>query len=269
VRWVGLATLAFLVQASFAAAAELRVVSFNTAMGLGAKLRSVAAVRELFATNGLSKAHVLSLQEICLNRPEQLALYLQVMQASHRVQYHYSDYASPKLGQGCDKGQAIISAYPMIEAGTLQLPRVGADRTAVWVDLRVEGPGYDRLRIYNLHLSNREKSNYVPMAQRVRQAAPVLDHALEFMRAEPAGPIVVTGDFNSLGALTDSWQREPVLERFALYFQASEASFSSTFLFPYQLDWIFYSNLKLIGNRVVFAALSDHFPVVADFELWR
>lgn len=238
-------------------------------MGLGAKFRSVEAVKAVFETEGLRGAHVLSLQEVCLNRREQLSLYLQVMQAFHGVQYHYADYASSKLGDSCDKGQAIVSAYPVIAAGTLQLPRVGADRSAIWVDLRVEGPGYERLRIYNLHLSNRDKSNYVPVAQRVQQANPVLDHALAFMRAEPAAPVVVAGDFNSLGALTESWQREPVLERFGLYFHASEVSFSSTFLFPYQLDWIFYSNLKLIRNRVVFAAISDHFPVVADFDLWR
>ena len=238
-------------------------------MGLGTKLRSADAVKELFAAEGLREAHVLALQEVCLNQPAQLALYLEVVQAAHGVQYHYSDYASSNLGQRCDKGQAIVSAYPVVGAGTLQLPSVGAHRVAIWVDLGVEGPGYDRLRIYNLHLSNREKGNYVPVTQRLHQATPVLDHALEFMRAEPAGPIVVAGDFNALGTLTEPWQREPVLDRFTQYFNASEVSFSSTFLILYQLDWIFYTNLKLVGNRVVVAAFSDHFPVVADFELWR
>src|SRR6188508_182012 len=104
------------------AAGRLRVVTFNTAMGLGAKLRSERGIVEFFEHEpALSGAHVLSLQEVCLNDRRQLASYLRVMQHAHHVQYHYADYASKRRGERCDKGQAIVSAFPIVAAGTLQL----------------------------------------------------------------------------------------------------------------------------------------------------
>lgn len=244
--------------------AALRVVTFNTAMGL----RSAERAQELFRDEpSLRHAHILSLQELCLNEPQQLSAYLSVVQGSHGRQYHYTDYASRSRGKKCDTGQAIVSAYPIRNAGTLRLPSVGADRVAVWVDIGVEGPGYRQLRVYNLHLSNRKGSNYVPVFERARQAEPVIEHALSFMREHPRAPILVTGDFNALGHLSDPSEREAVIELFQRYFQASERSFSSTFVVPYQLDWVFYVNLELLGAGSSFNWLSDHHATVADFRL--
>jgi endonuclease/exonuclease/phosphatase family metal-dependent hydrolase len=247
-------------------ASDLRVVTFNTAMGVVAELRGKSGLRELFREHErLRRAQVLALQEVCLNQTEQLSLYLEIVKQAFGAQYHYSDYASTKHGQRCDKGQAIVSSLPITNAGTLQLPILGADRAAVWADLSVSGPGFDRVRVYSLHLSNRRGRNFVPAKARALQLKPVVEHALQLMSRAPGVPIVVAGDFNTLGHLTDPWQREPALLRMFEYFQASERSFNQTFLLPYQLDWIFYTNLRLVRGKVVGALYSDHFPVVADF----
>jgi len=257
-------------------APTLRVVSFNTAMGAIVKLRSERGLRELFEDEpALRQADVLSLQEVCLNQRRQLGLYLSMMQRMHGAQYHYADYASAKRGEPCDKGQAIVSSYPIVGAGTLKLTSVGAARSAVWADLDLalereagtRGPGYDRVRIYSLHLSNRDHQNYVPVVRRSEQAEAVLEHALAFMRRHPRVPVIVSGDFNTLGTLSEPAEREPVVESFQQYFQASLPGYTSTFLVPYQLDWIFYSGLVLAWSGTVSMHYSDHLPVVADFKL--
>jgi endonuclease/exonuclease/phosphatase family metal-dependent hydrolase len=248
--------------------APLRVVSFNTGMGIGEKLRSRASLARLFAEGGeLSEVDVLALQEICLNRRAELSLYLSAMQEAHGAQYHYADYASHHRGEPCEKGQALVTSYPIVAAGTLALPKVGAARSAIWVDLAVAGSGFDRLRVYNLHLSNRAKSNYVPLPQRAYQAEPVIEHALAFMHEFPGVPLIVAGDFNSLGGLTTPSEHEPVVLLFQRYFQATLPSYTSTFLLGYQPDWIFFANLSLTRSDAVRAYFSDHFPVVADFRL--
>ena len=250
------------------ASKRLRVVSFNTAMGVVVKLRSEQGLRALFEDEpALRRAQVLSLQEVCLNDRRQLALYLSVIESMHGVQYHYADYASDKLGQTCDKGQAIVSSYPIVGAGTLKLVTVGAARSALWADLAIEGPGYSRIRIYDVHLSNREKSNYVPVRRRAEQAEKLLEHALAFMRQYPRVPVIVSGDFNTLGTLSEPAVHEPVVERFQEYFQASRPGYTSTFLVPYQLDWIFYAGLTLAWSGTAPVRYSDHVPVVADFRL--
>lgn len=247
---------------------RLRLVSFNTAMGVVVKLRSEQGLRALFESEpALRHAQILSLQEVCLNDRRQLALYLSVIERMHGVQYHYADYASDKLGQACDKGQAIVSAYPIVGAGTLKLVTVGAARSALWADLAIAGPGYDRIRVYDVHLSNRDKSNYVPVRRRAEQAEKLLEHALAFMRQYPRVPVIVSGDFNTMGTLSEPAAHEPVVERFQEYFQASRPGYTSTFLVPYQLDWIFYAGLTLAWSGTAPVRYSDHVPVVADFRL--
>jgi len=254
--------------ARHAPAKTLRLVSFNTAMGVVVKLRSEQGLRAIFeAEPALRRAQVLSLQEVCLNDRSQLALYLSLIEGMHGVQYHYADYASTKLGDACDKGQAIVSSYPIVGAGTLRLTTVGAARSALWVDLAVQGPGYDRIRVYDVHLSNREKSNYVPVQRRAEQAEMLLEHALAFMHREPRVPVIVSGDFNTMGTLSEPAEREPVVLRFQRYFQASRPDYTSTFLVPYQLDWIFYAGLTLAWSGTAPVRYSDHRPVVADFRL--
>lgn len=264
---------AFLIAAAWvcgsvpAPAADLRVVSFNAAMGLGMKLRSTASFERLFTAHPrLRGATVLALQELCLNRRAQLGRFLDIMNVAHGAHYHYSDYASTRLGEACDKGQAIVSALPIVRAGTLRLVRVGAARVAVWVDLAIDGPGFDRLRVYNLHLSNREHFNYAPLERRSQQADLVLESALGFLREYPGAPIVLAGDFNALGTLVEPSLREPVIQRFLEYFQASQPDFDATFVLPYQLDWVFSANLKVVQSSAIDAWYSDHLPLVADFD---
>ena len=157
-----------------ALAANLRVVTFNAGLDRVLSLRSWSTVEDTFTRDArLGRAHLLALQEICLNQRTSLARFLQVMRFNHGVQYHFADYSNRRNGS-CGKGQAIVSAYPIVAAGTLVLPRVGAHHAAIWADLRVEGPSYRRLRVYNVHLSNRQGWDLTPLEGRQRQVKAVM-----------------------------------------------------------------------------------------------
>jgi endonuclease/exonuclease/phosphatase family metal-dependent hydrolase len=248
-----------------AAAANLRVVTFNAGMGKVLSLRSSGTVRDTFVEDArLGGAHVLALQELCLNQRFSLREFLSVMRKGHGVQYHFADYAGRP--DACGKGQAIVSAYPILDAGTLELPRVGARRVAIWVDLGVEGPNYERLRVYNVHFSNREGWDFAPLQGRLRQAREVIRHAVAFREKFETASVIVAGDFNSLGSLYDPAREEPAIKEFLERFRSATHEFAPTMLLPYKVDWIFYSGLRYRRSKVAHVFFSDHFPVVADFD---
>lgn len=249
-----------------ASAANLRVVTFNVGMERVMDWRSRSTVQGVFSADPrVGRAHVLALQELCLNQPGALATFIELMRENHGVQYHFASYAASR-GSACGKGQAVVSSYPIIDAGTLVLPRVGARRVAIWVDLRVEGPSYRRLRIYNVHFSNRAGWDLTPIEGRRRQACVVLQHAAQFRRRFEGAPIVVLGDFNSLGRLYDPATEEPAIDDLSRDFRATVDGFAPTMLLPYKVDWIFYSGLHLRRSKVAHVFFSDHFPVAADFD---
>ena len=143
---------------------------------------------------------------------------------------------------------------------------MGARRVAIWVDLQVEGPTYQRLRIYNVHFSNRAGWDLTPLEGRRQQARVVVEHALRFRRRFENVPIVVLGDFNSLGNLYDPTRREPAIGELTRRFRATVDGFAPTMVLLYKVDWIFYSGLHLRRSKVAHVLFSDHFPVVADFD---
>jgi len=248
-----------------AVAANLRVVTFNAGMGKVLSLRSGGTLKDTFREDArLGGAHVFALQELCLNERESLRTFLYLMRSSHGIQYHFADYAGRK--DACGKGQAIVSAYPIVDAGTLELPRVGARRVAIWVDLGVEGPDYDRLRIYNVHFSNRERWDFAPLQGRLRQAREVVKHAGVFRTEFARAPVIVAGDFNSLGSLYDLGREEPAIDVLKEQFRSATEGFAPTMLLPYKVDWIFYAGLRYRRSKVAHVFFSDHFPVVADFD---
>jgi endonuclease/exonuclease/phosphatase (EEP) superfamily protein YafD len=208
---------------------------------------------------------VIALQEVCLNQPEQLLLFLRVMQGGEREAYHYSDYAETRRGKPCEKGQATITRFPIQRAGTIQLSRVGAQRSAIWLDAVLDDGRV--LRVYNLHLSNRAGRRMAPIDGRLRQVGRVLEHAASHHRLHPKAPTLLLGDFNSLSSLVDPWRHEVALQQVKHAFSASIEHFSPTMVLPYQVDWIFYRGLQLQRSQPVRIFHSDHFPVMADFGL--
>jgi endonuclease/exonuclease/phosphatase family metal-dependent hydrolase len=248
-------------------AANLRVVSFNAGMGKVIEHRSSDTLRRTFTADPhLRRAHVLALQELCLQQSSSLTPFIRLMQEYHGRQFHYSDYARKQPEDACGKGQAIVSAYPIVAGGTIHLPRVGARRSALWVDLRVDGPDYSQLRLYNLHLSNRVGLDFTPTHGRSRQVQAVLRHMLEYTKENPHNPVIVAGDFNSLGSLYDPPVREQAVRDVSRWLRPSIDHFTPTMLLPYQVDWIFFSGLRLRRSKVVHVLLSDHFPISADFD---
>jgi endonuclease/exonuclease/phosphatase (EEP) superfamily protein YafD len=103
---------------------------------------------------------------------------------------------------------------------------------------------------------------------RLLQARRVLDHYSEWRRDHPDSPVIVLGDFNSLGNLWDFARPERAIQEMSSELEPSLREHRATLVgWPYQVDWIFSNGLKLSSSKVPGTALSDHHPVVADYRL--
>jgi len=248
-----------------APAAELRVVTFNVAMNLAFRKPFTGLIRNTFANNErLRRFDVIGLQEACQNDRAAIELLRDVMQRAHGRVYEHLVLADATSHHGCRKAEVILSRFPIVRAGGIQLPRVGAWRSAAWVDLDVRGAA---VRVYNLHLSNREGKNYTPTEGRWRQGRLVLEHWLSAKKRDPKARGIVLGDFNSMNDLWRPARRELTLTKFSRAMTPNLKRFVPTMLLPYQNDWIFSSGLRLERSFVVPTVYSDHFVVMADYSL--
>lgn len=123
--------------------------------------------------------------------------------------------------------------------------------------------------LYNTHLPYREEDEPV----RTRGAALILERLRQLPAYEP---ILLTGDFNTIPnspahallttTLTDAWLAAP-------RHQGPPATFHNfTGKADLRIDWILFRGLQAKSARTVTTHRrdrypSDHFPVVADFEL--
>jgi endonuclease/exonuclease/phosphatase family metal-dependent hydrolase len=248
-----------------ARATEVRVVTFNVAMGLAFGKTFAGLIRSTFANNDhLRRFDVIGLQEACANDRAAIELFRGVMKRAHGRVYEHLVLADPKSRESCRKAQVILSRYPIVRAGGLRLPKVGAHRSAAWVDLRI---GTETLRVYNLHLSNRHGGDFAPEGGRWKQGRIVLDHWLETKRRDPRARGIVLGDFNSMGDLYRPARRELTLAMYSRHMTPNLRRFIPTMLLPYATDWLFSSGLTLRRSYVVPTVYSDHFVVVADYAL--
>jgi endonuclease/exonuclease/phosphatase family metal-dependent hydrolase len=260
-----LAALSVLGGPRSARAAEVRVVTFNIAMGLAFGKTFAGLIRSTFTHNDhLRRFDVIGLQEACANDRAAIELFRGVMKSSHGRVYEHLVLADPKSREKCRKAQVILSRYPILRAGGLRLPKVGAHRSAGWADLEI---GTETLRVYNLHLSNRHGGDFAPEGGRWRQGRIVLEHWLEAKRRTPRARGIVLGDFNSMGDLVRPARRELTLTMYARHMTPNVRRFIPTMLVPYATDWIFSSGVKLRRSYVVPTVYSDHFVVVADYDL--
>jgi endonuclease/exonuclease/phosphatase family metal-dependent hydrolase len=157
----------------------------------------------------------------------------------------------------------------MRETGVLPLPRVGANRVAIWADLAIAGLGGGRgdlVRVYDLHLSNRDGRNHWPLQGRLGQMRVVLDHAAALEQQSPGAPVILLGDFNVIGH--PFWPRgpEPAVREIWRDFTPALPGYRPTMLVPHMVDHIFYRHLHLVAARVLYLPFSDHFPVAASFR---
>lgn len=248
-----------------ASAARLRVVTFNVAMGLGFRQPFTGWIQSTFEHHSrIEKFDVIGLQEACAGG-RSIALFRAILLRAYGRVYQHSVPDDPNTKEACKKSQVILSRYPFTDRGMLQLPRVGANRSAAWVDLKV---GTESVRVYNLHLSNRAGSNLTPIERRWVQARPVLEHFLEYRNQHPRRHhALVLGDFNSLGKLWDPWRSELSIRNLSRYLRPSIRGYMPTMFLPYKTDWIFSSGLRLLRSNVIPTVYSDHFVVVADYRL--
>jgi endonuclease/exonuclease/phosphatase family metal-dependent hydrolase len=246
-----------------ARATELRVVTFNIGMGtaFGGLLNGL--IRDTFAEHDrLRSFDVIGLQEACKNDRQPIELFRGVMKRAHGRVYEHLVLADPKAKKGCLKAQVILSRYPIVDAGGLDLPKVGAKRSAAWADLQI---GAERLRVYNLHLSNRHGMNLTPTRGRWAQAKVVLGHWLETKRKDPRARGIVLGDFNAIGNLWTPTKREHTIVMFSHHMKPSLVGFIPTMWLPYETDWIFSSGLRIRRSYVIPTIYSDHYVVMADY----
>ena len=246
-------------------AAELRVVTFNVAMGMTFKQPFSGLIRSTFTNNRhLARFDVIGLQEACLNDRRAVDLFRGVMLRAHGAVYEHAVAADPDTREHCKKAQVILSRYPIIARGGLTLPQVGAKRSAAWVDLAV---GKETLRVYDVHLSNRAGANHTPMRGRYMQARVVLEHWLDARAKNPRARGIVLGDFNTTSTLWQPNKPELTVSHFCRYMTPNMLRFVPTMYIPYKTDWIFSNGLRLRRSQVIPTIYSDHFVVVADYAL--
>lgn len=255
----------------------LRVVTFNVHYGEAllderdGNRRSIS--RTFLAHPALRGVDILALQEVCAGDGGwQLAYFDQMVDGpagSSKMAVARSDPSDE--GLPCERVEAIVSRYPIVAQGVLQLPQLFEPRSAVWADIAIGDPQGARpptlVRVYNAHLENKPRGDWTQ--GRLVQMKAILAHVEAWRSEHPGSPVILLGDFNTNGHGWDYWRREPLLEALDRHhFRASlEERRRTLTLLPHALDWIYFDGLHLRGSKVVHVWLSDHFPVVADFEL--
>lgn len=159
---------------------------------------------------------------------------------------------------GGDFGLAILSKHPLEELSQLGLPTENNERRAVGRAL-VKAPAGD-VMVYVTHLTN------LPIRSRLRghQAR----HILSWM-ATDSRPRVLMGDFNDSADSTPvRLMKTQLTEVFSKAGRGPAETFPFAVLPDLRLDYVFSSSELLpVNAHVVQELASDHYPVVADFEL--
>jgi endonuclease/exonuclease/phosphatase family metal-dependent hydrolase len=261
--------------ASARPARRLRVISYNVHLGEALNDERAGGSRSMlqaFRDNAtLRDVDILGLQELCSDEGGwQLDYFDKLMRSFGGPSYSVVALADPAGKTMCARVEAIFSRHPIVDSGVIELPNVRQPRSAVWADIDVpsaDGAGTRRIRVYNAHLENRPEN--VSWAKgRLRQTRVILAHLKAWRATHPDTPVLLLGDLNSLGRYWDFWRPEDSITE--IEHQGLESSLKiynrTLTMAPHQVDWIFFERLKLHGSRVVQVWLSDHFPVVADFE---
>lgn len=245
---------------------QLRVVSYNIGLGYMLETRDPRLMRlsrkdysilaALDRHPVLQKFDVLGLQEVCSD-DDHLAR-LRNLQPNLHV---YFARADPHRPGECRKGQAVLSKYPIVAGGTITLTnsRRVVGRSAIWVDIELPGHAHP-LRVYNVHLENRG-----PDSVRTVQTREILAHVTQWREGNPRSPVIVLGDFNSMGRRMRPFAKENCISEMEQRLRSAIPNYESTHVLDFQTDWIFFDDLRLVRAKVVDIVRSDHYPVVADF----
>jgi endonuclease/exonuclease/phosphatase family metal-dependent hydrolase len=128
---------------------------------------------------------------------------------------------------------AILSRWPIVESGLVAANPAWA-RDLPWADIQPpDGPAF---RIYSVHLTFNRQGNPFLRAARAVEIRRILIHARDF-----AGPVVLAGDFNTIGWILGGQASEPAIELLQAsgYVDAFGAVGGRTHAVLGQLDWIY------------------------------
>jgi endonuclease/exonuclease/phosphatase family metal-dependent hydrolase len=155
-------------------------------------------------------------------------------------------------------GNALLSAYPILDHGSGSVPQVGMlmARGYLWADIDI---GEDEpLLVIATHLHHEEEDNYVRLEQ-----VPVL---IDFWDGAPF--TLILGDLNARpefpeidlfrdAGLIDSWEEAG---------QGEGLTFASNN--PYQrIDWIWHTDdLRATQAEIIMTTASDHIPVLVTIN---
>lgn len=165
---------------------------------------------------------------------------------------------SDRTPRGDDRGNAILSTLPLRDITAIELPLVRQRRVAVVARVDVDG---SPLTVVSVHLDTRRElfsgSVFSGPPSRERQAA-ALAEALA--SADTHGPIIIGGDFNSVGGV-----REPAIRLMERSFARLHCGNPITQKWGYALDYVFASDPMIIEgcSRVDGRYGSDHHPLMA------
>lgn len=245
----------------------LRVMSWNLARGHGleppvvgnglpARWTALGALRD---DPRVQVTDVLALQEVC---GDQGARDVGRVAAAFDTPHVFFHRADVDREGACREGQAVVSRWPIVAAGTLVLPALKPMRkTAVWVEIAVPGvTGERRVRLWNVHLDHAADSGDAP-ARRRDQLAPVLAEIQALRALDPDRAVVLTGDFNTLEG------DEPVVADASHTLAPAFPTAEATHVLGWKLDHLFFAGLLRRHAQVVTLPGSDHFALLADFDL--
>ncbi len=158
-------------------------------------------------------------------------------------------------------GNAFVTELPVKSAETVAIPdpifkyEIGKYESRCILKAVVDANGTDVLvLVCHMGLALGERKNAV------KEICNIVDNT--------DMPLILMGDFN---ALPDSNELKPLFER--LNDTDSSAEIKGKFTFPsykpnIKIDYIFYKNLKCVSVKTIEKVVSDHYPIVAEFEIF-
>ena len=157
-------------------------------------------------------------------------------------------------------GNAFVSRYPIKSAETVIIPDTDdrsevsnyETRCVIKAVIDVDGAEITFL-VCHMGLSNAERINAV------KTVCSLID--------EIETPLVLMGDFNTY---PEDSVLAPLYDR--LKDTDEKADVKGMYTYPsynpdIKIDYIFYRGLKCVGAKTVTEIISDHFPIVADFDV--
>ncbi len=175
----------------------------------------------------------------------------------------YESYGRNFVGKNTDHGNAIYSSYPIVALENRDISIRRFEKRGLLSAKCQLGPDpASFLYLFCTHLDLGETS-------RSRQLA-LITEQIEASLPNKSTPFILAGDFNDWNLRGDAYLRERLAVREAHYDVHGAVGTTFPSLRPIvRLDRVYFRGLKIQDAQVVrgpFQYLSDHLPLVVDFE---